>query len=152
MDYDEQILQKQGYVSALTSAPVVSAIQRGRTGKIAVAYIEWAGSTSQFLVVDWHIIKDYESAEQFSIAIAQSPLQQIYRTSISEALVFASKMFDHLPFKTVRKTIDISGDGPNNDGSLVTVIRNQVLAKNITINGFPYYLKDHNILGLTFKS
>ena len=141
MDYDEQILQKQGYVSALTSAPVVSAIQRGRTGKIAVAYIEWAGSTSQFLVVDWHIIKDYESAEQFSIAIAQSPLQQIYRTSISEALVFASKMFDHLPFKTARKTIDISGDGPNNDGSLVTVIRNQVLAKNITINGLPLLLK-----------
>ena len=141
MDVEEQILQKQGYVAALTSPQVISAIQRGRTGKIAVAYLEWAGSTSQYLIVNWQIIKDYESAKQFSNAIANSPLQQIYRTSISEALTFAANLFDYLPFNTTRRTIDISGDGPNNQGNFILDARNQVLAKNITINGLPLLFK-----------
>ena len=141
MDRDEQLLQRQGYISALTSPQVIAAIQRGRTGKIAVAYVEWAGSTSQFLIAGWHIIKDFTSAEQFSIILAQSPFQQIYRTSISEALNYSAKLFDILPYNTVRKTIDISGDGPNNQGSLVTVTRDQILARNISINGLPLLIK-----------
>ena len=37
--------------------------------------------------------------------------------------------------------IDVSGDGVNNNGPLVTVTRDEVLAKGITINGLPIMLK-----------
>ena len=141
MDREEQFLQRQGYISAITSPQVISAIQSGRTGKIAVAYVEWAGSSSHFLIVNWHVIKDYASAEQFSQILAQTPFRQIYRTSISDALIFSANLFDYLPYNTYRRTIDISGDGPNNQGPLVTVTRDRILAKNITINGLPLLLK-----------
>ena len=37
--------------------------------------------------------------------------------------------------------IDVSGDGANNNGPPVTVTRDEVLAKGITINGLPIMLK-----------
>ena len=37
--------------------------------------------------------------------------------------------------------IDISGDGPNNTGRLVTQARDEALARGITINGLPIMLK-----------
>jgi hypothetical protein len=37
--------------------------------------------------------------------------------------------------------IDVSGDGVNNNGPLVTMARDEVLAKGITINGLPIMLK-----------
>ena len=36
-----------------------------------------------------------------------------------------------------RQVIDVSGDGPNNNGRIVTHARDDALAKGITINGLP---------------
>ena len=33
--------------------------------------------------------------------------------------------------------IDVSGDGPNNGGTLVTVARDKAVAAGITVNGLP---------------
>jgi hypothetical protein len=41
----------------------------------------------------------------------------------------------------VRRVIDVSGDGVNNNGPPVALIRDEVLAKGITINGLPILLK-----------
>src|ERR1700740_3699153 len=51
-------LQRQGYADAITDPRVIEAISQGPIGAIAVAYIEWAGSFSTDLVVDWHLIHD----------------------------------------------------------------------------------------------
>ena len=37
--------------------------------------------------------------------------------------------------------IDVSGDGANNNGPPVTIMRDEVLSKGITINGLPIMLK-----------
>ena len=42
----------------------------------------------------------------------------------------------------MRRVIDISGDGPNNNGSPVTVARDEALAKGIVINGLPIMAKE----------
>ena len=39
------------------------------------------------------------------------------------------------PFNCVRRTIDVSGDGTNNDGHDVAELRDQAVAKGATING-----------------
>src|SRR5262249_51244612 len=44
--------------------------------------------------------------------------------------------------------IDVSGDGANNDGPLVTLIRDEVLAKDITINGLPIMLNRPNLMNV----
>ena len=41
----------------------------------------------------------------------------------------------------MRRVIDISGDGPNNTGRMVTLARNDAVAQGITINGLPFMLK-----------
>jgi hypothetical protein len=40
--------------------------------------------------------------------------------------------------------IDISGDGPNNNGEPVTIARDAALAKGVTINGLPIMAKETN--------
>jgi hypothetical protein len=40
-------------------------------------------------------------------------------------------------YQGTRRVIDISGDGPNNTGALVTEARAAAIAKGITINGLP---------------
>src|SRR5205085_9556491 len=49
---------------------------------------------------------------------------------------------DNSGFKGIRRVIDVSGDGANNNGPPVTVVRDEVLAKGFVINGLPIMLKD----------
>ncbi len=53
MDPEEQELQRQGFVEAFRSPLVHNAISSGMLGRIAVAYLEWAGPTIQYITVPW---------------------------------------------------------------------------------------------------
>ena len=53
-------------------------------------------------------------------------------------------MFEGSGFRGQRRVIDVSGDGVNNNGPPVTVVRDEVLGKGITINGLPILLKRPN--------
>ncbi|MGQ4274730.1 DUF1194 domain-containing protein [Terrihabitans sp. B22-R8] len=141
MDFDELKLQREGYIQAITSKPVIQAIQSGLYGRIAVAYVEWAGMVQQTLLVDWQIIDSAESAEMFAAKLAEAPSGRAFRTSISAALAFSADQFRNSGVTGSRRVIDVSGDGPNNQGMPVTVARDAVLAQNIAINGLPLVLK-----------
>lgn len=141
MDPDELNIQRGGYIAALTSPEVLSAIRDGIHGKIAVTYVEWAGSETQNIVVGWRIIDNPESAAAFAAIIGEAPIQRAFRTSISSALSFASRQFDTNDMDGIRKVIDISGDGPNNQGPLITRIRDEVVGRHIVINGLPLVFK-----------
>ncbi len=49
-----------------------------------------------------------------------------------------------MPAKADKIVVDVSGDGANNQGRLVTDTRDEVVAKGITINGLPIMLKRPN--------
>jgi hypothetical protein len=51
-------------------------------------------------------------------------------------------LFDEDPHRGLRRVIDISGDGPNNNGPPVTPVRDGALAKGIVINGLPIMVKE----------
>lgn len=51
-------------------------------------------------------------------------------------------LFDEDPYRGLRRVIDISGDGPNNNGPPVTPVRQEALAKGIVINGLPIMVKE----------
>ena len=61
MDPEEQALQREGYIAALTSHEFLQALRQGTHGKIAVTYVEWAGITDQRIVVPWRLIDGPES-------------------------------------------------------------------------------------------
>ena len=141
MDEDEQRLQRLGYVEAILSAEVLAAIKDGIHGKIAIAYMEWAGAAEQRVVVDWQVISDRNSAEAFTAKLGQQPIRRVFRTSISEALSVATDLIAENGYEGIRKVIDVSGDGPNNQGRLVTTARDRAVEAGITINGLPLMLK-----------
>jgi Protein of unknown function (DUF1194) len=141
MDPDEQALQREGYILGLTSPEFLNALQQGIHGKIAVTYFEWAGTADQKVVVPWRIVDGPVAAKTFTDEIAAAPYRRAYRTSISGALHFAWPLFESSGVRGLRRVIDVSGDGVNNQGDVVTIVRDAVLERGITINGLPILLK-----------
>jgi len=137
MDYEEQRVQREGYASAFRHPDVIDAIRHGGWGRIAVTYLEWAGSVFQEVVVPWTIVEDAGSAEKFAASLSSGPIGRLRRTSISEALTYVSGLFDGNGVAGLRRVIDVSGDGPNNEGRPVLEARANVLEKGIIINGLP---------------
>ncbi|MGI3168128.1 DUF1194 domain-containing protein [Pseudooceanicola sp. C21-150M6] len=137
MTPNELEIQRRGYAEALLSGEVIAAIQGGMLGNVAIAYVEWAGHTSQRVVHDWAIIRSREDAAAFSQALTDHYSTGMRRTSISAALTSGAEFFAGNGFSGLRRVIDISGDGPNNDGSPVLAARDRVLAQGIVINGLP---------------
>ena len=141
MDPEEQALQREGYVQALTSREFMRALREGANGKIAITYFEWAGEFDQKIVMPWRLIEGPELADSVAAEIAAAPYRRASRTSISGGLAFAKPLFDHSGYRGLRRVIDVSGDGANNSGPLVVPTRDDVLAAGITINGLPIMLK-----------
>jgi hypothetical protein len=144
MDEHEQEVQRRGYVTALQSKEVAKAVAYGINGRVAVTYVEWGGIGEQFVVADWQLIDGAESAEAFAARLSAAPIHSVQRTSISSALAYAGTLFDNNGYKGVRQVIDISGDGPNNQGGVVTASRDAVIARGVTINGLPLMLQEGN--------
>ncbi len=144
MDPEEQALQREGYITGITSREFLHALRDGMHGKVAMTYFEWAGPTDQKIVVPWRLIESPESADAFVGEIARAPYRRASRTSISGALGFGRTLFDGSGYRGIRRIIDVSGDGANNSGPFVTIVRDEVVASGITINGLPIMLKRPN--------
>jgi uncharacterized protein DUF1194 len=144
MDPEEQALQREGYITGITSREFMQALRGGMHGKVAVTYFEWAGPYDQKIVVPWRLIDGPEAADAFANEIARAPYRRASRTSISGALNFAKPLFDGSGYRGIRRVVDVSGDGANNSGSLVTLARDDLVASGITINGLPIMLKRPN--------
>ncbi|MBL6946276.1 MAG: DUF1194 domain-containing protein [Rhodospirillales bacterium] len=137
VDPDEARLQRDGYVSALKDADVVRAITAGFRRAIAVSYIEWAGDAHISVVSNWVRVDGADSANQLAARLSEEPLTTGLWTSISGIIEFALPRFEDNGFIGTRRVIDISGDGANNDGLLVTVARDAAIEARVTINGLP---------------
>ena len=128
-------LQREGYAAALSNPRVIEAIRSGPHGRIAICFVEWSGATSQKLVIDWSIVGDLASARKIGDQMLELPRSFADRTSISAGLEFSMAQLNNAPFEAPRRTIDVSGDGTNNSGRDINSVRDEVLAKGVTING-----------------
>jgi hypothetical protein len=142
MDMDELAIQREGYAQAIISKEFLQALKTGPTGKIAITYFEWAASTDQKIIIPWRVIDGPETADAVANEIMKTPIRRASRTSISGAINFAMPLFDENPYHGLRRVIDISGDGPNNNGAPVIGARDAALEKGITINGLPIMVKE----------
>ena len=118
MSPTELDIQRDGYAAALTHDRVLQAIAEGAHGKIAVTYFEWAGTTSHRVVVPWTIIANRADAERVAAKLSAQPANSARRTSIAAALGFGADLFAESQYRGTKRVIDISGDGPNNQGDL----------------------------------
>jgi hypothetical protein len=142
MDMDELAIQREGYAQAIVSKEFLQALKSLPNGKIAITYFEWAASSDQKIIIPWRMIDGPETADAVADEIMKTPIRRASRTSISGAINFAMPLFDENPYHGPRHVIDISGDGPNNNGVPVTPVRDAALAKGIVINGLPIMVKE----------
>lgn len=137
MDTTEQKLQRAGYIQALRSPQFLAALAAGPSGRIAIKYVQWASYADQDTVLDWTLVDGPNAAGQVADRLMEAPYRRAQRTSISGAIDAAAGMFASNGFSSSRQVIDVSGDGPNNNGRPVTEARDAAIAAGITINGLP---------------
>jgi len=137
VDEDEARLQREGYRNGVTDPKVVEAMLGGVLGSVGLAYVEWAGSEYQRLVLPWRRIASRRDAQAWAEALAEAPRQSLSWTSISGALEFSGTVLEQAPFEGTRQVIDVSGDGVNNSGPPPEAVRDRLVARGVVINGLP---------------
>src|SRR5258706_14160551 len=142
MDLDELAVQREGYAQAIVSKEFLQALKTGPNRKVALTYFEWSASGDQKIMIPWRVIDGRDSADAVAAEIMKTPVRRGSRTSISGAINFAMPLFEENPYRGLRRVIDISGDGPNNNGAPVADARAAALEKGITINGLPIMVKE----------
>ena len=132
---DKFKLQRDGYAAAIANPRVLDAIKGGRHGRIAVMLLEWSGFGNQKVVIDWTLIDGPQAAHAFGTRLLEEPRAFADRTSISGGIEAGMAELAKAPYFSERQTIDVSGDGTNNSGRDVALVRDEAVAKGIVING-----------------
>jgi hypothetical protein len=137
VDEDEARRQREGYVAALAHPDVISAIEGGPLGRIAVTYVEWADSRFQRAAADWTVIASEEDALRFAATVAAAPLERGHYTAIGAAIADSVRRIETNQYQGYRRLIDISGDGPQNQGMPLEEARALADEARIIVNGLP---------------
>lgn len=133
--------QKDGYIAAFRNGAVQNAIldkSNGRKGKIAVTYVEWSSANQQTQRIRWHLIDSEISARGFASGLEGIQNRAFDNsTGVAAAIDFSTGLFSfNGPLDTAeyigdRRVIDISGDGPENQGGSPSTSRDNALAAGV---------------------
>ncbi len=141
MGHSELLQQRAGYVAAFRAPQVISAIREGKHRRVAVTYVEWARDDLKRVIVPWTIIDDAATSRAFADRLEAARIANMRRTSISGAIRFGVAALAENGIESDRQVIDISGDGPNNQGGTVTEARDAAAAADVTVNGLPLLIQ-----------
>jgi Ca-activated chloride channel family protein len=143
----EYKLQMRGLADAFRSTDIIHLIaSTSRRGDVFMTVMHWSGEPHQAQIVPWTRLHDEPSVLAFADAIDASPRQFLnYSTAIGNALEFSRGLFTIRPNTCRRRVIDVSGDGPNNEGQDVGPIRATLVSEGVTINGLVVIGDEENL-------
>lgn len=134
VDLREDALQRQGLAWALLEPDILSAIL-DHDGEVALAVYEWSGRYDQTLILDWTLLRDWADVERASATISNSERENYnLPTSAGYALSYAVTVFKRAP-RCDFYTLDVSGDGINNDGYGPLIVHKNHRLAGVTVNG-----------------
>ena len=144
IDDVENRLQRQGYADAMMDEQVLWAIRNGgELGRIAVAFVEWAGARSQDLVVDWTVIDDEASAAGFAARLMAAPRRVDGTNAIGAAILRGLALIEGNGFEGWRKVIDVSGDSIwNPRPPTIAMARDAAIGQGVVVNGLAILCDD----------
>jgi hypothetical protein len=152
VDETEFSLQMDGTALAFERADIHRAIARGAYQRIAIAVMQWSNEKSQVVGVPWTVIDGPAAAKKFAARLRREPRRIAQGgTATGAALRHAGALLLSAPFTTFRRVIDISSDGRSNRGVFPYIIRDQLTARKITINGL-VITNDWPTLDVYFKA
>lgn len=138
MDVEELELQREGYAAAFEHPAFLAALT---TTRIAVTYFDWGGSDRHDVILPWRILRNAEDARHAASVLRASPVKNLSGTGISGAILKGIELIEENEISSERRVIDISGDGPNNEGPPVELARDLAMEAGIEVNGLPIMLK-----------
>lgn len=133
---EEYRLQASGMATAFRSAAVLEAIRSVARRGIAVSVVQWADGANQRVPIAWTLLRSDADALELAARIEFMPrLIHEGHTALGSALAFATRELESNRFEGVRRVIDLSGDGRNNDGYSLRAAREEAIERGITVNG-----------------
>ncbi|MEO0381200.1 MAG: DUF1194 domain-containing protein [Pseudomonadota bacterium] len=134
VDADEDRLQRGGLVSALTS-PQVRAAFFAVDAPVALAVFEWSGRYNQEVVLDWTLIDSPAALLGAAETVAASKRSHNeFPTAMGYALGYGAEMLRRAP-NCLYQTIDMAGDGQNNEGFGPRLAYKEFAFDEVTVNG-----------------
>lgn len=131
---DEYQLQIDGLSDALLSREVGAILLETPETPVALAIFEWSSEDHQRLIQDWIFIRTQADIDAVAHRLTQHQKDRVtLKTAIGGAIEFAGVLLSEQP-QCWRKTIDISGDGENNDGPRPDTVRNRPAFRDVIIN------------------
>ncbi|WP_256372833.1 DUF1194 domain-containing protein [Roseibium sp. RKSG952] len=134
VDATEDTLQRQGLAAALL-APEVQEAFFSSPMPVALAVYEWSGRTTQRVILSWKLIEQPPDLLAASTQIANSVRSDSgSATAMGYAMAFGASLMEEAP-NCLFQTIDVSGDGSNNDGYGPRIAYKHFPFENIIVNG-----------------
>lgn len=135
VDAEEYRLQRDGLARALTDPAVVAAFETMPDIPVRLTVFEWSGYRSQTVLVPWTAIRSRDDLLTIADRLrGPSAPRNENATALGGAALFAARAFQDVP-ACWRKTLDLSGDGKNNDGPTPLMLASDPRLAGITING-----------------
>ncbi len=134
VDETEDALQRQGLAAALVAPEVQRAFFESPM-PVALAVYEWSGRSTQNVVLNWQVIETMADLLSVATHISQSTRSDSgSATAMGHALAFGATLMQEAP-KCLFQTIDLSGDGSNNDGYGPQIAYRHFPFENTVVNG-----------------
>lgn len=143
---EEDTLQRQGLAAALT-APRVQAAFFATDDPVALAVFEWSGRFNQLILQNWVLIDSQATLADVSARIANTPRSHAdFPTALGHAMGFASTLLRRAP-PCDAYTVDVSGDGPNNEGFDTAIAYSAFPFDAVTVNGLVIDVPQQSAIG-----
>ncbi len=134
VDPTEDALQRGGAVAALT-APEVAEAFFATDQHVALAVYEWSGREQQDILLDWTLIDGPHALLAAAETVAATRRGHAdYPTAMGHALGFGVRLLEAAP-PCARHTLDMAGDGQNNEGFGPQDAYNAYPFDEVTVNG-----------------
>jgi hypothetical protein len=135
VDAREYRLQTAGLAAALVAPEVVAAFLAVPGQEVMLHVFEWSGWQQQMVRQDWVTIAGEGDLVEVAARLAgQGRSYEQFPTALGFALVFGGRALAARG-DCARRTLDVSGDGTNNDGTSPEMARREAALSGVTVNG-----------------
>jgi Protein of unknown function (DUF1194) len=131
-------LQMTGIAAALRNPPLLDAIIAGPNQRVAITLVQWSNRNAQMIAVPWRFLGSKTDLENCARETEQTARNWLPGgTGLAAAIDFCVELLQAMPFAAVRRAIDVSGDGEDNEDGDVEAARHNAANLGMTINGLP---------------
>lgn len=134
VDESEDLLQRNGLAAALIS-PGVQAAFFASDLPVALAVYEWSGRYHQAMLHDWRVIQTRADLLDVAETLARSKRSyNEFPTAMGYALGYGAGVLQNAP-ACLQQTLDMAGDGINNEGFRPAAAYAEFPFAGVTVNG-----------------